>query len=118
MIKYNRKQYLANECDHHTYYAQFVTPGILSLVSRRIGLDRIKGSIRESFNDIPLIHWDLMHTAIGSMVGPQLGESNASMTAPDAGRGYSLSDTVCVAKVAAQMLKETAELCDTAPRVA
>ncbi len=105
-IKFTRAQYMANECDHHTYYAQFATPGVISLVTMAIGKAKITNSTNEHFNDIPLQKWGNLKGSIGAMVGNLLCDSNASTSAGH--RGYSLSDTVYVAKAAARMIKEQA----------
>lgn len=97
---FTRKQYLDGLCDHATYYAQFVTPGVLRIVSRFIGADRIKRSTDPHFNDIKLGEWDNLHDTVRGHVAGQLREAGHA--------GISLSDTVCVAKEAARQIK-TAE---------
>lgn len=99
MIK--RSEYVNGRVNHQAYYGQFVTPAVIDLVRTYIGEDKIKKSTDPHFNDIPLRHWDAMSGQIGYLVGHLLGEANGST------RGaYSLSDTVCVAKEAARMIKE------------
>lgn len=108
-MKFNRKQYMQKECTHQEYYEQFATLGVISLVRSVIGEDLIKKSEHESFGDIPLQKWDSLHVSIGYMVGRKLGESNASMYSDKYAhaRSWSLSDTVCVAKAAARIIKDS-----------
>lgn len=98
-VKYTRKQYMAGECTHEQYYGQFVTPAVIQTVLQKIDEAQIKRSTDPAFNDIPLYKWDWLHSHIGTLVGRALMEANG-------GIGYSLSDTVCVAKAAARMIKE------------
>ena len=94
-----RTQYMNHECSHAEYYGQFLTPAIVEAVKSRIGVDRIKQSEDEHFNDIPLAMWDafLSHPAF------QLHERLKGV-----GDGWSLSGVVCVAKTAARKIKEQA----------
>lgn len=93
---YTRAQYMANEVTHDEYYSQFVDPGVLFLVAARIGIDRIKASTNEHFNDIPLPKWDAMKEVILSLT---------LKSRKDAGEGNSLCACVCIAKAAARILK-------------
>lgn len=97
----DRKQYVNNECTHGEYYRQFVTDSVLRLVQKGIGEEKVKASTDEHFNDIPLQKWDSMDLQIGSLVGQALSDSNKST----GGNGVSLSDTVCVAKAAARLIR-------------
>lgn len=52
---------------HRRYYAQYVTPGIISLVLRCIGKADLQQSVaagHHSFTDIPLAKWDAMSNAL------------------------------------------------------
>ena len=55
---YSRDEYMAGECSHEEYYGKFVTGYLLQVVSDSIGIDRLKASTDEHFNDIPLEEWD------------------------------------------------------------
>lgn len=55
--QYSREDYLASRCTHRQYYAQFVTPGIRSMVASRFG-QRLFTSRDPHFNDICLYEWD------------------------------------------------------------
>lgn len=92
-----RKQYLNGEVSHHDYYAQF-GKHLVSLVGSRFGIDRIKASTDPHFNDIPLNKWDNLAITVRMTVGRMLAEAN--------GGGVSLSDCVCSAKAAAQIIRE------------
>jgi len=80
---FTRQDYLDNKCTHREYYAQFVTLYIKAMVSNFIGINHIKASMDEHFNDIPLGLWDTLRCG-----------------------GKTLSDNVCIAKEAAKQLKE------------
>ena len=97
MIK--RSEYLKGNVDFQTYYSQFVTPEILSLVIRRIGLGAINHSTDMYFCNIPLVKWDNLHPAIILLIGDKIKEANNT-------GGISLSDTICIAKAAASIIKE------------
>jgi hypothetical protein len=72
------------EISHQEYYAQFVTKSILDTVRRCIGTSRILKSEDQHFNDIDLKSWDNLYVI----------------------NWGSLSDSVCVAKAAARIIKE------------
>ena len=96
-----RKSYIDGVVSHDDYYSQpaFCTPEVKSLVARAIGLKRILDSVDPHFNDISLVKWDVLHPAVTFLVGNALREANGTA-------GISLSDTVCVAKAAARIIKE------------
>jgi hypothetical protein len=96
-----RKSYIDGDVSHGQYYGQpaFCTPEVKSLVARAIGLKRILASKDPHFNDIPLERWDALHPAIVIMVGRAIREANGN-------GGIALSDTVCIAKAAARLIKE------------
>jgi hypothetical protein len=102
-IKYNRAAYMANECTHAEYYAQFVTEGLMNAVGSAIGVARIKASTDEHLNDIPLQQWDNLQGLVKAYCGSALADSNASTSGGV--RSLSLSDCVCVAKAAAHAIK-------------
>ena len=88
------------ECTFKEYYGQFVNDSITRIVSNCIGKQRIKDSKDLYFNDIPLKHWDAIAPVIRQLCGKALSASNGS-------GGVSLSDFVCVAKVAAMQIRDT-----------
>ena len=92
-----RAQYMNKECTHQEYYGQFGEI-LIEVVSNCIGVERIQASTDPHFNDIPLIAWDRLHGVVGAICGRRLGEVNGT-------GGYSLSDTVCAAKAAAQIIR-------------
>lgn len=98
-MKFTRKQYLNKECSHNEYYGQFVSPGLVDMVSCMIGEGRIKRSSDPHFNDIPLRDWDSLNGLIREYCGRSIAEANGT-------GGISLSDTVSVAKAAARQIKE------------
>ena len=95
---FTRKQYMNKEVSHQEYYAQFVTPNVMHFVRNVIGEGPIRDSQDPHFNDIPLVRWDNLHPYILSLVGWKISKAN--------GGGVSLSDTVCVAKAAAEMIRD------------
>jgi hypothetical protein len=84
---------MAGRCTHAEYYGQLVNDSLIRCVSERIGVDAIKASSDEHFNDIPLGRWDSLAASIPGMV-----------TLPE-GEFWSLSTVVCVAKAAARQIK-------------
>lgn len=93
-----RKDYMSGKNTHREYYAQFVTEQTKAVVARSIGLKAIKKSVDPHFNDIPLVKWDILVGAIGASFPGSLMEQ--------AGDYYTLGGAVCIAKEAAQQLKE------------
>jgi len=103
-----RKEYMAMSGDlteaqrvklHREYYAQFVTPYVVSCVERFIGTLRIKESTDPWLNDIPLKEWDTLDGCVRP-IGARINKTINGTSA------WSLSDTVCVAKEAAHQIKE------------
>lgn len=94
-----RSEYIAGNVSHADYYGQFVNESVIRTVEGYIGKAKIVASTDPHFNDIPLEKWDALQPAILSIVGTKLGEANGT-------GGVSLSDTVCVAKAAARVIKE------------
>jgi hypothetical protein len=101
-----RKQYLNNEVTPQQYYGQpaFQTPEVKAAVLNAIGLDNILNSTDEYFNDIPINLWDRLNIPIIRLVGAAIKEAN--QPGPGEATGISLSDTLCIAKQAAQIIKE------------
>jgi hypothetical protein len=96
-MTYTREQYMNNECDHDTYYGQFVSSAIVELVADSIGVDRIRASTDEHMNDIPLRDWDQLETGIGLLVHKDHRKKS--------GEGWSSSTAVCIAKAAARRIQ-------------
>lgn len=93
---YTRKQHMDGECSHRTYYAQFVTPGVLDAVRRHFTVERLmRCSDQDYFNTIPLIQWDRLAHAV-----PR------TQMMRDAGEGWSLGSAVCILKEAGRQLVE------------
>jgi hypothetical protein len=103
-IKYNRAAYMNNECTFDQYYSQFVTPAMCDNIGVAIGVERIKQSTDESFNDIPLREWDSVALLVKSYCGNAMAHSNASTS--NGVLCASLSDFVCVAKTAAKQIRD------------
>lgn len=95
-----RKEYMDGIFTHEKYYSQFVDHNIKNLVTRSIGLHRIKSSTDPHFNDIPLHEWDGLESYIRSICGKAINKANFD-------GGVSLSDCVCIAKQAARIVKES-----------
>jgi hypothetical protein len=91
---FTRKQYLDKECTHDQYYAQFVTHGVIHLVSAYIGEARIKKSTCPHFTDIPLCEWDGIAPRLS--VGERLRECGDYPT---------LAGKVCILKAAANQIR-------------
>lgn len=99
---FNRKQYMANEISHQEYYAQFCTPAVFGTLLGSISEKEIKASQDKAFNDIVLSRWDRLH--LPGDAQRLVAESNASTSGGV--RSFSLSDTVCIFKAAAQIVRE------------
>lgn len=82
---------------HRRYYAQFVTESTKELVRRYIGEDRIRASKDPHFNDIPLAEWDGLST----------GGIPRAISFKDGGDFPSLAGENCIAKEAAQQIRES-----------
>lgn len=91
-----RKEYLNGECTHREFWGQFVDESVKRSVSGYIGVDLIKNSTDEHFNDIPLSCWD----NVGRLL--RLPISFASI-----GDYCTLSGLVCIGKEAARQIKES-----------
>lgn len=55
-----RNDYMAGNCTHREYHAQFVTNLIKKTVKTVIGLDKLLASTDKYLNDIPLRRWDIL----------------------------------------------------------
>lgn len=108
-VGYTRKQYMAGECDHRTYWRQFVTEEVRELVLRHIPREELMGSQDPHFNDIPLQRWDLVAAGVPQHVRRAIAESNATMQAPGTRGGVSPSDLACLLKEAARQIVEGAQ---------
>lgn len=95
--QYTRAQYLKDggAVAHRKYYAQYVTPHIISLVVHNIGAEKLKASKAEQFNDIPLQFWDDLYIPVAEAALQELGDFKT------------LSMTVCIAKEAARQWVES-----------
>lgn len=94
-MTFTREQYMNHECDHDTYYGQFVTSAIVELVADSIGVDRIRASEDPHMNDIPLRDWDAL------CVEQYISKARLK----NAGEGWSQSAAVCIAKAAARRIQ-------------
>lgn len=96
LIKITRKEYMADSSRlHQPYYKQFLTYQMIAYVGNSIGLDRIKASTDEHFNDIELREWDKL-----SAILPMTFDLRKQ-----AGEDASLGTQVCIAKAAAQVIR-------------
>jgi hypothetical protein len=89
-----RQDYISNKINHREYYGQFVTDSIKQTVISCIGLDKIKKSKDEHFNDIPLGYWDACW--IPHEVRELLKEANDFWT---------LAGQTCILKECARQIK-------------
>lgn len=102
-----RTQYLNDSSNlHQAYYSQFVTPATVEYVKRRIGIEKLKSSKCEHFNDLGYKHsqggagtwiWDFAPVNIAAMI--DAGECS--------GYGPSYSSITCTAKACARMILES-----------
>ncbi len=96
---------VSNAALHRQYFAQFVTEGIRNHVRNTIGVKAIADSKDEYLNDIPLHRWDQMQPSIMHLVNKSAWkEAHGHLS-------FSLSDTACIAKEAAQQIKESTKGC-------
>jgi hypothetical protein len=96
-----RKEYLYGDATHRQYYGQFVTDAVTEAVCMGIGRSAIVNSADPHFNDIHLARWDALYRTLLRLCGEKILQSND-------GCGVALSDIVCVAKAAAQLVREKA----------
>lgn len=83
---------------HREYWAQFVGPATIHHVERMIGRDKILASTDPAFNDIGLSLWDRCGASIPMKI--------AFIDVMDF---CTLSGLVCVAKEAAEQIRESAQ---------
>jgi hypothetical protein len=93
-----RKDYMNGKISHREYQAQFVNDNVKRMVIDAIGIERLKKSKDEHFNDIPLHIWDNIGLPYG--ISEKLKE---------AGDYYTLAGQVCILKEAGRQLLEKGE---------
>lgn len=89
-MKYTYQEYMANKCDLHTYYKQFVTEHLLQYLRNKLSLQELQKAYAEDkhLNNVKTLSW-----------------WDAVPAATYAGLlSYSMADNVCIAKTAARML--------------
>lgn len=91
---FTRTQYLDRECSHREYYAQFVTDRSKRIVQSCIGIEKLKNSTDEYFNDIPLKTWDVLPIAYNRQAMESCGDY------------LTLAGHVCIMKEAARQVLE------------
>jgi hypothetical protein len=99
-IVFTREHYVKHICTHEQYYTQFVTKGIMDIVSATIGLDKITASKSKFFNDLPLASWD-------TCLPRNMFAINELLNA--AGDHPTIAGMTCIAKQAARMIKSEFE---------
>ncbi len=101
---YTRKDYMTKKCTHREYYGQFVNQEVKDYIAWVIGKDRIVSSTDKHFNNIPLARWDLL-VLIKDIIDRDLLRKAQDWKDPKT-YPWSLCTQVCVAKEAAQQIKE------------
>lgn len=98
-----RSDYLSAQGDrkaaYRAYYAQFVTPAHFARIERGIGIQAVKASTDEHFNDIPLKLWDKLAVPVPAESARLMKEALDYPT---------LCGAVCILKEAAQQIREQA----------
>lgn len=107
-VEYTREQYMNKECDHDTFYSQFVTDGVKWLVLNHphIGKERIIASTNPHFNDIPLQHWDSLKDSVRMSISTKKFMRLSWPNYSGKGVMWSLCEAVCIAKQAARMVRD------------
>ena len=102
---FTRAQYMAKECSHDDYYAQFVDQDLINFVKRQFGIAKLKKAyaISHTFNDvhdngIVLAKWD----RVAYVVLNNQRIINALRNAGDV-NARTLGNAVCILKQAARM---------------
>lgn len=95
---FTRAQYMAGQCDFRTFYGQFVNRNITTYVVNAIKPFQLLASTDKHLNGIPLRSWDQMSAFIPNIVDIELWKK-----AHRDQNIWSLSDKVCIAKVAAHL---------------
>lgn len=100
----DRRDYMSGRIDHHDYYGQFVTDGLIATVSAALSEQRIRTSDDPHFNDIPLEEWDQLAKRLPARTWSGVAHSNASTTRGGVSN-VSLSDKVCLLKATARRIQ-------------
>jgi len=98
---FTRQEYLAQNCTHREYYAQFVNSAITDRVINAFGAERICNSEDPHFNDIPLARWDVLLIPVPAWINKKMRELGDYPT---------LAGCVCILKEAANQIREGKEL--------
>jgi len=93
---FTRKQYMAGECTHRQYYAQFVNNNTKGYLLGSISEVELIEATRhdEGFNSIPLKRWDMTTLMFNRQ------------TLEAAGDTYTMAGKVCILKEAAKQIIE------------
>jgi hypothetical protein len=105
-----RKQYLNGDITHREYYAQFITPEMVTDVRQGIGEELILASTDEHMNDIRLSLWDRLSGCSfrgNEMITKPTIRKNFKELVAEADDSVSAATLVCVYKEIAQQFKET-----------
>ena len=96
-VRFTKKAYMAGECTHEQYYAQFITDDGIHMVQRSTAFKRMikKGSKDTSSVEVQI--WDLIGT-----------DGEAVTLLKSMGDCWSMSAAVCINKAIALQLLETA----------
>lgn len=95
---HTRESYVKGKITHEEYYSQFVTPEIRQAVADRFNVKRLQEA-GEHFNGIPIAQWDNLGLSFHHALRDEFKER---------GDGLSISGVLCVLKVAARQIVETA----------
>lgn len=89
-MKYTYQEYMAEKCDFHTYYKQFVTERLLQYLQNHLSLQELRNAYAEDkhLNNVKTLSW----------WGSVPAAAYAGL------RSYSKAGNVCIAKTAAHML--------------
>ena len=101
---FTRAQYMAGECTHAEYYAQFVNGYIKQHVKARFGKNQLIAAYERDtfFNTIPIQRWDSFVRATDHIF-------NGVVSITEYGDYWTLSTMVCTAKEAARQIVEEAQ---------
>lgn len=83
------------------FFRQFVTDEVKMLVENHVGRAAIQASPHPQFKDIALTHWSKLHEGIYQLTHKKIVE---------AGDMYSLPLSITIARTAAQMIREEAQV--------
>ena len=102
-----REERMERRCTHEEWWQQFVTEGTICYVRCTIGFSRIVASTDEHLNDIPLGLWyRLIIAQAHDRMDVKAWKEAHGIPRENPRFPWSLSDTVCIAKCAAQMIQE------------